>query len=94
MKLRRTKKGWKQVDTKTVPIMTNEKITTLLREAKSDISELHRRVDLLYASLVSVGEHHDEQHRLWADNGNADPARYHKERRDFALITLTAVDGA
>lgn len=82
------------MDTKTIPIMTNEKITALLREAKSDISELHRRVDLLYASLVSVGEHHEEQRALWTDEGNADAdhARYHKERRDFALSALASVE--
>lgn len=92
MDLRRTKKQWRQYDTNAAATLSDDAIKRHLRDAKADILELHRRVALMYASLISIGEHHEEQRELWATecNADADQARYHKERSDFVKIAIAA----
>lgn len=57
-----------------------------------------RERDRLREVLHRIAEHHEEQRDAWSDEeGDADQARYHEERRDFALFHATPnrqVEGA
>jgi len=92
MQLRRTKKQWRQYDTNAVGTLSDDAIKRHLRDAKADILELHRRVALMYASLIEIGEHHEKLRKLWTEECNADSdhVRYHKERSDFVKSAIAA----
>lgn len=52
---------------------------------KETISERDRLRD----ALLRIVDHHEEQRSLFMDEwGDSDSARYHEERRDFALFHL------
>lgn len=49
-----------------------------------------RERDRLREVLRRIAEHHEEQRDAWGDEeGDADQARYHEERRNFALFHVT-----
>ena len=52
-----------------------------------------RERDRLREVLRRIAEHHEEQRDAWGDEeGDADQARYHEERRNFALFHVTPND--
>jgi len=52
-----------------------------------------RARDTLRDVLQRIAAHHEEQRAAWSDEeGDADQARYHEERRNFAMFHLTPND--
>lgn len=93
MKLQRTIKQWAGCEpTEMASKMSTAAIMHALKDARSDILALYICVERLSATLISIGEHHEEQRELWTDecNADADQALYHKERSDFVKIAITA----
>lgn len=46
--------------------------------------------DRLLDILIRIADHHEEQRRLWKDEGkDIDNALYHDERRNFVLLGIT-----
>ena len=44
--------------------------------------------DRLRAAFQRIADHHENQRALLEESGNADIARYHEDRRNFALFHL------
>ena len=56
----------------------------------SKLDDVIAERDLLRDALKRIADHHDEQRMLWANGlGDGNNARYHEDRRNFALFHLT-----
>ena len=56
----------------------------------SKLEEVVAERDRLRDALKRIADHHDEQRMLWENGiGDGDNARYHEDRRNFALFHLT-----
>lgn len=49
----------------------------------------------LLKALQEIADHHERQRELWAseENADADQAKYHEERQDFAIAAIAKATG-